>query len=259
MVRRQFGEGTKLLHIVGASCLNLFQARWEFCSGVSPCLHSSHALQKAWRKSNDHERQQRREERQINIKRSGIYRQGTRAGCTPPWRHPGSQQTVVTDAVLADFRGKGNGYRHHGHQHSSWGFLFLLLGMVGEVDQEIPWLRGTTDGEGIKNPPNKKSGRCQERGHSLAQLMCVDGWVPGWHRMVRAFCKSCCQHRLLPGVAPDLHFLWAMESARSTRWPTGIPNFFQCKRSHRMCLGKLYRQENRERSSRRSKHFHSMI
>lgn len=31
MVRRQSGEGTKLLHIVGVSCLNSFQARQVFC------------------------------------------------------------------------------------------------------------------------------------------------------------------------------------------------------------------------------------
>lgn len=56
----------------------------------------------------------------------------------------------ASDVVLGDFRGKGNGCKHRGHQDSSPGFLFLLLGMVGEVDQEIPWLSGTTDGEGTK-------------------------------------------------------------------------------------------------------------
>lgn len=87
---------------------------------------------------------------------------------------------------------------------------------------------------------------------------CVCTWLgPGM--AVRESCKDCCQHRLLPGGAPDLHSPWAMESARSTRRHTGIPNFFQCKRSHRKCLGKLCRQEKRERSTRRSKNFRSMI
>lgn len=171
MVRRQFDEGTKLLHIVGTSCLNPFQAGRVFWWGVSACLHCSYALRKAWGKPNDHETQQRREERKISVKRLGMYRfRGTRGGWSPPWRRLRSQWTVVTDAVLGDFRGKGNGYRRRRHQDSSPGFLFLLLGMVGEVDQEIPWLSGTTDGEGIKKTNKEEVWKAPGEGPQLGTV-----------------------------------------------------------------------------------------
>lgn len=50
-----------------------------------------------------------------------------------------SEEPVSSGAVLGDQRGKGNGYRPCSHpDHVTRRFLFLLLGMVGEVDQEVP-------------------------------------------------------------------------------------------------------------------------
>lgn len=128
MVRRQSGERTKLLHAVGASCLNSFQARQVFCE-VSVYACTGLMLFERLGESQTIVGDNRGEKRGRSKPNSQI---GNQRGMQsmPPWRHLRSQWTVPTSAVLGALRGKENGYRRRSHQASSfcfWGWWGKLI------------------------------------------------------------------------------------------------------------------------------------
>lgn len=206
------GNLVEALHIAGVRCLICVQSRPAFCWNVSICLHWSFTdLCERPGESQTGTTEGKRWEDQGQVVRNVCIRNQSGLWGMPLWGYLRGRWTCSVMSYWETWREKEMDRELLSPGSPPPGFLFLLLGMVGEVYQEIPWHTETSDGEGItKNKLMQISGGARRR--PAAWHNCVHDQVPGCCPMVKAPYVSLIQ--LIWEAFPDLHTCWSIIS-----WP----------------------------------------
>lgn len=199
-IGRQLGEGTTHSR---RKCLTCVQSRPAFCWNVSICLHWSFTdLGERPGESQTGTAEGKRWEDQGQMVRSVCIENQSGMWGMPLWGYLRGQWTCSVISYWETWREKEMDIELLSPGSPPPGFLFLLLGMVGEVYQEISWHTETSDGEGItKNKLVQISGGTRKR-PAVWHKLCT--WSGAW---------------LLPSGQSTLWFTHTPDLRRIS-WPT---------------------------------------
>lgn len=197
------GNLVEALHIAGVRCLICVQSRPAFCWNVSICLHWSFTdLCERPGESQTGTTEGKRWEDQGQVVRNVCIRNQSGLWGMPLWGYLRGRWTCSVMSYWETWREKEMDRELLSPGSPPPGFLFLLLGMVGEVYQEIPWHTETSDGEGItKNKLMQISGGARRRPAAWHKLC---AWSGSW---------------LLPNGQSTLCITHTAD-LRSISWPT---------------------------------------